>query len=225
MFDKTFKEGLPAKKANRILWDFYQQVWKSKVNKGVGFANSKDPDSKVKYIWMTFSVPMKRRAYYTPSEFESMYTKVKNWAVAVPAPSYVGKPAMSDTDLRRGKWMWMNTQQLYLKYAVWGIFVAILLAFFVLCIATNNIIISGLAVLTIGCVVSCVVGTMYLAGWELGNIESICLTILAGFCVDYIVHLAHAYVECPDTSSRLLKESMCLNLFMCLFTQFYLHFS
>ena len=46
MFDKTFKEGLPAKKANRILWDFYQQVWKSKVNKGVGFANSKDQTAK-----------------------------------------------------------------------------------------------------------------------------------------------------------------------------------
>ena len=36
---------------------------------------------------------------------------------------------------------------------------------------------------------------------ELGNIESICLTILAGFCVDYIVHLAHCYMESPDVST------------------------
>merc|ERR1712072_502126 len=30
---------------------------------------------------------------------------------------------------------------------------------------------------------------------ELGTIESICLTILAGFSVDYVVHLAHAFVH------------------------------
>merc|ERR1711907_897621 len=33
---------------------------------------------------------------------------------------------------------------------------------------------------------------MVALGWELGTIESICLTILAGFSVDYVVHLVHA---------------------------------
>merc|ERR1711939_83732 len=28
-----------------------------------------------------------------------------------------------------------------------------------------------------------------------GTVESICLTILAGFSVDYVVHLAHAFVQ------------------------------
>jgi hypothetical protein len=41
---------------------------------------------------------------------------------------------------------------------------------------------------------------MYLADWELGSIESICVTVLAGFCVDYIVHSAHSFNECDDTS-------------------------
>merc|ERR1712230_358793 len=36
---------------------------------------------------------------------------------------------------------------------------------------------------------------MVALGWELGTIESICLTILAGFSVDYVVHLAHAFVQ------------------------------
>ena len=40
----------------------------------------------------------------------------------------------------------MNTQKLYLSSALWGIVTAIGLAFLVLCIATNNIIISGAAV-------------------------------------------------------------------------------
>merc|ERR1712097_147895 len=48
-------------------------------------------------------------------------------------------------------------------------------------------------------------------GWELGTIESICLTILAGFSVDYVVHLAHAYVhaekkERPDKVRSALDE-------------------
>merc|ERR1712014_221093 len=32
-----------------------------------------------------------------------------------------------------------------------------------------------------------------MGGYELGTITSICITILAGFAVDYVVHLAHAY--------------------------------
>ena len=36
---------------------------------------------------------------------------------------------------------------------------------------------------------------MDLLGWELGTVESICLTIVAGFSVDYVVHLAHAYTH------------------------------
>jgi len=34
---------------------------------------------------------------------------------------------------------------------------------------------------------------MKLANYELGTITSICITILAGFAVDYVVHLAHAF--------------------------------
>jgi predicted RND superfamily exporter protein len=32
-------------------------------------------------------------------------------------------------------------------------------------------------------------------GWTLGTNEAILMSILAGFSVDYVVHLAHAYVE------------------------------
>jgi hypothetical protein len=32
-----------------------------------------------------------------------------------------------------------------------------------------------------------------MVGWSLGNIEAILITILAGFSVDYVTHLGHAY--------------------------------
>jgi hypothetical protein len=41
---------------------------------------------------------MKVRAYYTPEQFSDTYTQVKDWAESVPAPSYVGKPAMTDVN-------------------------------------------------------------------------------------------------------------------------------
>jgi len=34
---------------------------------------------------------------------------------------------------------------------------------------------------------------MVMLGWSLGSIESILIGIIAGFSVDYVVHLAHAY--------------------------------
>ena len=32
-----------------------------------------------------------------------------------------------------------------------------------------------------------------MVGWSLGSIEAILITILAGFSVDYVTHLGHAY--------------------------------
>ena len=32
-------------------------------------------------------------------------------------------------------------------------------------------------------------------GWQLGSNESLCIMVLTGFAVDYVVHLSHAYME------------------------------
>ena len=43
-------------------------------------------------------------------------------------------------------------------------------------------------------------------GWELGSIEATLIGIIAGFSVDYVVHLAHAYeIAKGDTYSRLTE--------------------
>ena len=40
-------------------------------------------------------------------------------------------------------------------------------------------------------------------GWPLGSIESILIEVTAGFSVDYVVHLAHAYeIAGGDTYAR-----------------------
>eukprot|EP00945_MAST-04E_sp_MAST-4E-sp1_P000986 g986.t1 len=44
----------------------------------------------------------------------------------------------------------------------------------------------------------CVIGTMVAAGMELGFMESICVTVIVGLAVDYVVHYAIAYTQVYD---------------------------
>merc|ERR1712199_133176 len=84
------------------------------------------------------------------------------------------------------------------------------LAFLVVLLVTRQIVVAFASVLTIGGVLASVLGSMVALGWELGTIESICLTILAGFSVDYVVHLAHAFVH-AEKKERLDKVRSALD--------------
>merc|ERR1712054_51570 len=92
-------------------------------------------------------------------------------------------------------WVWMHTQTVFVSSAVTGMITGTLLAFVVVLVATQQILVAFASLLTIVGILASVLGSMVALGWELGTIESICLTILAGFSVDYVVHLAHAFVH------------------------------
>lgn len=42
--------------------------------------------------------------------------------------------------------------------------------------------------------ICCVVGVFYLAGWEMGAVEAVSLSILVGSSVDYCVHIVEGYI-------------------------------
>lgn len=92
-------------------------------------------------------------------------------------------------------WVWMHTQTVFVKSAITGMITGSVLAFVVVLLTTKQILVALASLVTIVGVLASVLGSMVALGWELGTIESICLTILAGFSVDYVVHLAHAYVH------------------------------
>merc|ERR1711972_34261 len=53
-----------------------------------------------------------------------------------------------------------------------------------------------------------VIAMMRIANYEMGTITSICITILAGFAVDYVVHLAHAYNDSKkETRAEKFQEA------------------
>jgi len=95
----------------------------------------------------------------------------------------------------RNLWIYMVRQETYIQMALQGVLAGLAIGFVVILVSTGNVIVSTIALLTIFLVIVSVLGTTTWIGWQLGDIESICLMILAGFAVDYVVHLAHAYME------------------------------
>ena len=96
------------------------------------------------------------------------------------------------TDLDE-KFVFMNNQSIYVRSAIQGAVLGVAIAFLVLLISTRVFHLAFFASLSIMCVLVSVIGMMVILGWQLGSTESILIAIIAGFSVDYVVHLAHAY--------------------------------
>lgn len=79
------------------------------------------------------------------------------------------------------------------------------LAFAILIISTQNWIISIFAVFDIIGIMLCELSIMQLLGWKFGVSECVAIVIIIGFSVDYVVHLANAYLEsqAEDRNGRL----------------------
>ncbi|KAK3242008.1 hypothetical protein CYMTET_48272, partial [Cymbomonas tetramitiformis] len=88
-----------------------------------------------------------------------------------------------------------ETYKALMESATWSLSLSLALAWLVLLLSTGSVILSMLSTLCIACVVIDFMGFMVIAGWGLGIIESVCITVLVGLSVDYIVHIANGYVQ------------------------------
>merc|ERR1712003_172297 len=114
-----------------------------------------------------------------------------------------GDVIMTDLD---NKFVFMNNQVLYVQSAVQNSILGVAIAFVVLLISTRVFHIAFFASLSITAVLVSVLGMMVMLGWNLGSIESTLIGIIAGFSVDYVVHLAHAYeIAQGDTYARVTE--------------------
>jgi len=122
---------------------------------------------------------------------------------AIITESCSGDVIMTDLD---NKFVFMNNQVLYVQSALQNSILGVAIAFVVLLISTRVLHIAFFASLSILAVLISVVGTMVMLGWFLGSIESTLIGIIAGFSVDYVVHLAHAYeIAGGDTYTRVTE--------------------
>ncbi|KAH8047117.1 hypothetical protein JL722_13274 [Aureococcus anophagefferens] len=88
-------------------------------------------------------------------------------------------------------WVWYKTQTALVKGLLLGLSLAFPVAFAVLVLATQNVILATFAIASIGFIVSSVLGACYAMGWHLGVKESIAGVIVIGLAVDYTIHLGH----------------------------------
>jgi len=89
--------------------------------------------------------------------------------------------------------VWYASQVALVDGLLFGLSLAMPVAFVVLCMATQNLILAFLAIITIGLIVASVLGTAFLLGWHLGIKESVAGVVVIGFSVDYTIHLGHMY--------------------------------
>jgi len=91
------------------------------------------------------------------------------------------------------KFVFMNNQGIYRTSSIRGALIGVAIAFVVLLGCTWSPLLAFCATLSILCTMMSVIGLTTMVGWNLGTVEAILISILAGFSVDYVVHLAHAY--------------------------------
>lgn len=116
------------------------------------------------------------------------------------------KGSVMMTDLSQ-KFVFMNNQRIYVRTALQSSIFGVAIAFTVLLISTGVLHIAYFATLSIVGVLISVVGTTVMLGWSLGTIESILISIVAGFSVDYVVHLAHAYEQAKGLSNHRMRAA------------------
>jgi len=115
------------------------------------------------------------------------------------------------------RWCWLVTQIAFVDSAIQGITIALPLAFAVLLLSTMNWIIAICAVFDIVGIMLCELAIMFLLGWKFGVSECVSIVIIIGFSVDYVVHLANAYLESTrnDRAGRLSFALLTMGISVC----------
>jgi len=140
---------------------------------------------------------------FTRGQYDEFVSIAKELDSAI-SPFCSGPVIMTDLST---KFVFMNNQAIYVQTAIQSSILGVAIAFVVLLISTRVFHIAFFASLSIVSVLVSVTGTMVMLGWNLGSIESILIGVIAGFSVDYVVHLAHAYETASGETSERLSEA------------------
>jgi protein dispatched 1 len=132
-------------------------------------------------------------------EYDAMLGIAKDLDRTIGTACGVGSETVVMTDLAQ-VFIFMNNQSIYESSALQSCLLGIGLAFAVLLVSTRVFHIALFATISITCVLISVTGTMVLIGMKLGTIESVLISIVVGFAVDYVVHLSHSYAEAYGNS-------------------------
>ena len=100
----------------------------------------------------------------------------------------------------QNKWIQLTMHNVYASMSAWGLGVGLTVAFSVLLLVTRSPSISLIAVISLLQVIAGVFASLATLGWSVGIVEAICLILVSGLSVDYVLHVACAYAQAHDTS-------------------------
>lgn len=161
----------------------------------------------IKAIWNSFNATIPQEATSGPASIgpwqEAWYTYI-NETCAAPCFAHMNNPPVSEPI----NWEFMTIIQITVR-EVWSTMgYSLLCAFIVLMFTTWNVIVSGYVVLTITCIMVCVVGSVFAIGNNLSIFECTLIALTIGLAIDYSVHIAHFYVHAGGTRFERTQESL-----------------
>lgn len=151
------------------------------------------PEPELAYMFIVVNTTLS--PFSAGSEIRPVY---QSWSARVHEENQlqVNKDATLDNALQTASlYIDLETENTLLDAAVVGIAASLSLAFFIILIMTREFLLSVMSIVSIGGVVASLIAAMVMMGWSLSLIESICMTIVVGLSVDYVIHLANAYRE------------------------------
>jgi hypothetical protein len=107
-------------------------------------------------------------------------------------PDCLSAPAFQTAEL----WPRMYTEVTAVNGTAWAILIIGLCAFLTVLIFTASPRVSACVIVNITGILTSVLSFFVLAGWSLGIVEAVSISILLGSSVDYSLHIADAYIEC-----------------------------
>jgi hypothetical protein len=103
-------------------------------------------------------------------------------------------------------WVRMSTEIVAVSGAVWGVAMSTVLCLAAIVILTGHLGLSLLMIATICAVIATVVGIFFYAGYELGAVEAISLSIIVGTSADYGSHVVEAFLGAGHVRSVLRER-------------------
>ena len=124
-----------------------------------------------------------------------------------PPPTCLRTPAFQTSEL----WPRMYTEVTAVNGTVWAIAIIGISALLTVLLFTASPRVAACVIINISGILTCVLAFFVLAGWSLGIVEAVSISILLGSSVDYSLHIADAYIECckaDDTEQHLAVATL-----------------
>ncbi|CAL1535386.1 unnamed protein product [Lymnaea stagnalis] len=91
-------------------------------------------------------------------------------------------------------WTKVMMEVVAVNSAIYGLVLSMIICVISVAVFTGHAVLLVIVVLTIIVMICGVVAIFYLAGWEMGAVEAVSLSILVGSSVDYCVHIVEGYI-------------------------------